>query len=236
MPASRLTDGDARALGLRGGHRHDGRRLRRSRRRAATIPQRMANCIPTALLTDADRHRSDGVLPQPIDGGRRVADAPFRHSRLRDVGAHRVRVGRPGDRHGAEADSPRQRRLRARRRFRFDDQPGGLSRLLPPLGRLRRQRHAAAREPSLRRHAQRLRPRRGRGLRRARGLGDPRGAVARASTPNSPATATRSRRTASPIRRPTATDPIQSMRAAIERRRRDARRTSTTSTPTARRR
>ena len=46
---------------------------------------------------------------------------------------------------------------------------------------------------------------RGRGLRRARGVGARRARAARASTPSSPATATRCRRTGSPIRTPPAT-------------------------------
>ena len=100
-----------------------------SRPRSRTA-RRTANCTPTLLLTDGGQ-RSDGVLPQPGDRGRGAAHAPLRHSRLRDLGAYRVRFGRAGARHGAEADSPRRRRLRAGRRLRFDDQPGRDRRLLP---------------------------------------------------------------------------------------------------------
>jgi len=77
-------------------------------------------------------------------------------SRLRDLGAHRVRIRRPGHRHRAEAHPPRRRRLCARRRLRLDDQPDRHFRVLPAVGALRGQRDAAAREPAVRRDAQRL--------------------------------------------------------------------------------
>ena len=89
-------------------HAHCGRR-RRARRRPLADRRR--------------RQRSARVLPQPGDGGPGAAHAPLRHPRLRDVGAHRMRLRRAGARHGAEADPPRLRRPRARRRLRFDDQP-----------------------------------------------------------------------------------------------------------------
>ena len=59
----------------------------------------------------------------------------------------------------------------ARRRLRLDDQPGRARRVLPAERGLAGQRHAGAREPPVRRDAQRLRPRRGRRLPRARGVG-----------------------------------------------------------------
>jgi len=59
-----------------------------------------------------------------------AADAPLRHSRLCNVGAHCLRIGRSGDRHCAQIDSPGRRGLRARRRFRFDDQSRRIGRLL----------------------------------------------------------------------------------------------------------
>ena len=101
----------------------------------------------------------------------------LRHPRLRDLGPHRVRLRRPGDRHRAEGDAPRHRRLRARRRLRLDDQPDRPLGLLPAGRALDGQRHAGARQPPVRRHPQRLRAGRRRGLPRARGVG--RGARAR---------------------------------------------------------
>ena len=83
--------------------------------------------------------------------------------------------------------------------------PVGLAGFCLLSARFDRQRHAAAREPPVRRDAQRLRARRRRRLPRARGMGRGATRAARASTPSSPATAIRCRRTASPIRRPTAT-------------------------------
>ena len=97
------------------------------------------------------------------------------------------------------------RRLRAGRRLRFDDQPGRTGRLLPAVGRVARQRHAGAREPPVRRDAQRLPARRRRRLPGAGGMGVGAPRAARASTPSWPATAIRCRATGSPIRRPTAT-------------------------------
>ena len=129
------------------------------------------------LLTDPGGQRSDDLLPQPGDGRHLAAHAPLRHPRLRDLGAHGVRVGRPGARHGAQAASAAAPSTRARRRLRLDDQPDRHRGLLPALGALARQRHAAAREPPVRRDAQRLPARRRRGLPRARGVG--RGARAR---------------------------------------------------------
>ena len=102
--------------------------------------RRTASSHADRLLTDPAGQRSDGVLPQPGDRGHFAAHAPLRHPRLRDVGAHGLRVGRPGARHGAEADPPRRRRLRARRRLRFDDQPDRHLRLLPALRAVARQR------------------------------------------------------------------------------------------------
>ena len=104
-----------------------------------------------------------------------------------------------------ETDSPRCRRLRACRRLRLDDQPGGDRGILPPLRPVARQRDAAAREPPVRRDPQRLPAGRRRRLPRARGMGSRRAGAARGSTPRSRATAIRCRATASPIRRRTAT-------------------------------
>ena len=120
---------------------------------------------------------------------------------------------------------------------------GGFDSMISPVGlagfcllsaRVDRQRHAGAREPSVRCDAQRLPARRRRGLCRARGMGGGARGAARRSTPSSPATAIRCRRTASPIRRRTAT--ARSSRCA-QRSPTPAqrRRTSTTSTRTARR-
>ncbi len=225
---------DGRALGLRGRHRDDGRRLSRISMALQRHSAADGELHPDLLLEDQRRQRSDGVLPQPVDGGRCAADPPLRHPRLRDVGAHRVRIGRPGDRHGAQADPPRQRRLRAGGRLRFDDQPGRARGLLPAVGGIGGQRHARAREPAVRRDAQRLCAGRRRRLPRARGVGI--GAPARR------AHLCRARRrrqlavvaTASPIRRPTAT--VRSSRCARRSPTRAPRpTTSTTSTRTARR-
>ena len=162
--------GDRDALGLRGRRRDDDVRLRRSRRDPR--PQRAVGRAPRGPpALRPGRERSDRVLPQPGDRRARAPHAPLRHPRLRDRRAHRVRVGRPGARHRAEADPPRRRRLRARRRLRLDDQPDRDLGLLPPLRAVDRQRHAGAREPSVRRHAQRLPAGRRRGLPRARGMG-----------------------------------------------------------------
>ena len=98
----------------------------------------------TRLLDDASANDPLVFCRSQATTGRVAAHAPLRHPRLRDVGAHRVRLRRAGDRHGAQADPPRRRRSRARRRLRFDDQPGRHRRLLPALGALARQRHAAS--------------------------------------------------------------------------------------------
>ena len=60
---------DQRALGLRRRHRDDGRRVRRPRQRAAAFRgRRRAASRRVAHRRGGDR--SDGVLPQPVDGGR----------------------------------------------------------------------------------------------------------------------------------------------------------------------
>ena len=161
---------------------------------------------PQRLLTDAEAADPLAFCRSQSTARPGAADAPVRHPRLRDVGPYRVRVGRPGDRHGAEAHPPRRGRPRARRRLRLDDQPDRPRGLLPAVRGVDRQRHAAS-------------ARAGRSTRRATAScsakarasscsrnGKRRGGAARASTPSSPATATRCRRTGSPIRRPTATD------------------------------
>src|SRR6185312_7107650 len=135
-----------------GRDRHDGRRVRGSLRRAAPFGGgRRAACRPAGRRSD--RERPDRFLPQPVDGGARLADPALRHPRLRNLGPHRLRVGRPGDRHRAQADPARQRRLRACRRIRFDDQSGRAGGILPAVGGIGRQRRAATREPPIRRGA-----------------------------------------------------------------------------------
>ena len=79
------------------------------------------HCAPDGALppgAPADRRlrdRSPGLLPQPDLRRAGPLAPPVRHPRLRDVGAHRLRLGRPGGRHGHEADPARHRRPRARR-------------------------------------------------------------------------------------------------------------------------
>ena len=157
-------------MGLRGRRRNDDVGFRRSRDHVRA--QRRGRRAPRRPAADGSRRqRPDGVLPQPGDRRHFAPHPSLRHSRLRDLGAHRLRVGRPGARHGDEAHSPRRRRLRARRRLRFDDQPDRNFRILPPVGALAGQRNAAAREPAVRCDAQRLPAGRGRRLPRARGMG-----------------------------------------------------------------
>ncbi len=194
---------------------------------------------PTASSTrsTADRRRrrrSAARSAAARHGRRRAADAPLRHPRLRDVGAHGVRVGRPGDRHRAQADPPRRRRPRARRRIRFDDQPGRPRGILPAFRGVDRQRHAAsARAVRSMRRATASCWAKARAFSCSRN-GNRRAGAARASMPSSPATAIRCRRTGSPTRRPTATG--RSSRCARRSPTRARRRpTSTTSTRTARR-
>ena len=140
-----------------------------SRPRTITAPRTATSSGP--VLTRSGGQRSDGVLPQPGDRRRCAFDAPARHPRLCDVGAYRLRVGRAGARHRAEAHSSRQRRLRAGRRLRLDDQPNRHLGLLPAFRAVARQRHAGAREPPVRSHAQRLPAGRRRGVCRSRGMG-----------------------------------------------------------------
>ena len=191
-------------LGLRGRRRHDDRGLRRSRgdARACGARRRARRRSPAHRRAG---QRSARVLPRP--GGRRTraADAPLRHPRLRDVGAHRVRVRRPGVRHGDEADPPRLRRSRARRRLRFDDQPDRHRRILPAVGavdRTTRRRSARAVRSTRRATASCWAKARASSCSRN---GKRRVRAARASTPSSQATAIRCRAIASPTRRPTAT-------------------------------
>ena len=171
--------------------------------------------MPTGCSTIRRGDRSDRVLPQPGDGGTGAADAPLRHPRLRDVGPHRLRIGRPGDRHRAEADPPRQRRLRACRRLRFDDQPGRPGAASACCRRYR---------PTTTRRSARA----ARSTRRATAScsakapafscsrnGKRRAGAARTSTPSLPATAIRCRRYRITDSPPDGDGPIQSMRAAL---------------------
>ena len=103
-----------------------------------------AHCAAPTASSHADLLLTDPAANDPMvfcrsqaTAGHCAAHAPLRHPRLRDLGAHRLRVGRPGARHGAEADPPRRRRLRAGRRLRLDDQPGRPRRLLPAVGACR---------------------------------------------------------------------------------------------------
>ena len=102
---------------------------------------------------------------------RGAARPPLRHPRLREHGAHRLRLGRSGDRHGDASDAPRHRRPRALRRLRLDAPPARSRRLLSAAGIVARQRRARARQPALRSYPQRLRARRGRGISRSRRVG-----------------------------------------------------------------
>ena len=223
------------ALGLCRRQRHDGRRVSRARGGASPRCARR----PTQHAASVRRRRSRRIpiafcRSQTSAGLGRVA-APLRHSRLRQHRAHRLRLGRPGRRVGDEADPARHRRVRARRRLRFDDQPDRSGRLLLARCAVSRQRHAATRQPSLRRHPQRLRARRRRRLPGARGVD--RGAPARgahlrgAGRRRQLAEQLPHHRLASVRRRP---DPSDA--PGTRRRRRGAGETSTTSTPTAPRR
>ena len=134
MPAFAPTAEDRHALGLRRRHRHDDRRLRRARRDARARRGRRASSMPASCsATDRRTIRSCSAAARRPQG-LALLTRRFGIARLRDVGAHRVRVRRPGARHGDERDPPRLRRPRARRRLRFDDQPDRPRRLLPALG------------------------------------------------------------------------------------------------------
>ena len=128
----------------------------------------------------ADRRpgqRSARVLPQQLRGGPVAAHAPARHSRLRVGRAHGLRVRRPGA--GTALKLIRRGVVDHVLAGGFDSMisPVGISRLLPAVGALAGQRHAAAREPPVRRDAQRLPAGRRRGFPGARGMA--RGAQAR---------------------------------------------------------
>ncbi len=121
---------ERRALGHRGRHRHDGRRLPHPRCGTRAFGGERGN----GRGAPADRRgraRPDGVLPQPVDGGRIDARPALRHPRLRDLRAYRLRLGRPGDRYRTEVDPPRRRRSCAGRRVRLDGLPGRPGRVLP---------------------------------------------------------------------------------------------------------
>ena len=124
--------GDRGTLGLRRRHRHDGRGLWRARR-GPPAQRGRRRARRDASARRRVREQPAGFLPQPGDDRRLAADPPPRYPRLRDVGPHRVRVRRTGDRHRAQADPPRRGRLRPRRRIRFDDQSGRDRRLLSAL-------------------------------------------------------------------------------------------------------
>ena len=104
--------------------------------RARVLRRRTANFNPDGLLRRRFSGRPGGVLPQPDQRRAGLAHAPFRHSRLRHRGAHRLRLGRPGARHGAQGDAPRPRGLHAGRRLRFDAQPDRACRRFCLLGAL----------------------------------------------------------------------------------------------------
>src|SRR5207244_1539641 len=126
---------------------------------AIPVPRRilkLANRAHRFALTAAEQAFVDAGIRPTDETATRWACA---------VGAHRMRVGRAGARHGAQVDPPRRRGLRAGRRLRLDDQPGRYFRLLSSLRTVARQRYARTREPSVRPHAQRLSAGRGRGLR-----------------------------------------------------------------------
>ena len=192
------------SLGLRGRGRHDDRRFRRPRRDAqACRGGGRARCRSSAQRRTGQR--SARVLPRPGHRGPGASDAPPRHRRLRDVGAHRVRVGRTGAGHGNEAHPPRLRRSGAGRRVRLDDQPDRRSQAsacCPRFRRTTRRRSARAGPSTPRATASCSAKAQASSCSRSGRL---HAHAARASTPSSRATAIRCRAIASPTRRPTAT-------------------------------
>jgi hypothetical protein len=171
----------------------------------------------TAFRPAVDRRpgqRSGGVLPQQLRGGLSLLTRRFGIRGY--ASAVHTACASGGQALGTALKLIRRgaRRPRAGRRLRFDDQPGRHQRLLPAVGAVARQRYSAAREPSVRRVAQRLPAGRGRGLPRARGVarGAARGARIYAELAGDGNSLSSYRITDSP---PDGDGPIQAMRQAL---------------------
>jgi 3-oxoacyl-(acyl-carrier-protein) synthase len=163
------TPANAGRWGLSVGHRHAGMGVAGALD-AGLAPARTRTSIPTAAR-ERHRPRPDGVLPRQSTAGlallgRRYGIRGYSTSvhTACASGGQAIGTAMKLIRRGTD-------RLRAGRRLRLDGQSGRARRLLPARRGVRGQRRGRSREPSVRRDAQRLRARRGRGIRRARALG-----------------------------------------------------------------
>ena len=211
----RPTPDDRDALGLRGRRRHDDelistsspRRTRTARRRASST---RGSCSP--------------IRPRTIRSCSAAARRPrgWRSSRAASASEGYATSVHTACASGGQALGTALKLIRrgsadCALAGGFDSMvsPIGIVGLLPAVRAVDRQRHAGAREPPVRRHAQRLRAGRRRGLPRARGMGGGAPRAARASTPSSPATAIRCRSYRITDSPPDGDGPIQAMRAAL---------------------
>ncbi len=213
---------DCHALGLRRRRRHDDVGFRRSCHDATRTARPMANSTPSCCLTDP------------------AANDPLVFCRSQATAGLSLLTRRYGIRgyatsvHTACASGGQAlgTALKLIRRGAVDRVlAGGFDSMISPIGiagfcllvrAVAGQRDAAAREPPVRRDAQRLSAGRRRRLSSCWRSGTRRGAAARASTRNSPATAIRCPRYRITDSPPDGDGPIQAMRAGARRRRRHA--------------
>ena len=183
--------GQRRALGAAASARACSISLSTTSKMSTSSARPMANSIPTVCARTIS----------PLTSSRFAAARPTRGwacSRTISASAVTPRPSTPRARPAARPLAPRSRRCGAACAIScssggFDSMlnPDRPLRLLPARRAFHRQRHARTREPPVRRDAQRLRPRRRRGISRAGGLGQARARVAQKFTPNLPATAIR---------------------------------------------